>query len=99
METSDVGDVVRLTDTDLVKQIQEVTFNYSWFDENGERKRERLVFEMTWLFPRELKIMLERNGFSLQHLYGDYEGEDLKNDSARMIAVARLHARIRPTRA
>jgi hypothetical protein len=78
-------DVVR----DPSKQIQRVTFNYLWFSEYGQEKRERIDFDLTFLFPRELQILLERNGFALEAVYGDYDGSALNADSPRMIAEAR----------
>ena len=51
------------------------------------RRRE---FELTFIFPRELQILLERNGFEIEHLYGDYDGKPLDADSPRMIAACRL---------
>lgn len=71
---------------DLAKQVQEVTFNYSWFDEFGQIRRERNQFEMTWIFPRELQLLLERNGLLIEKLWGNYDGSVLKSASPRMIA-------------
>ena len=71
---------------DLAKQSQEVTFNYSWFDEFGKVHRERNRFEMTWLFPRELQLLMERNGLKIEKLWGNYDGSPLKSDSPRIIA-------------
>ena len=65
---------------------QEVTFNYSWFDEFGRIHRERNRFAMTWIFPRELRLLLERNGLRIEKLWGNYDGSSLKNNSPRMIA-------------
>jgi len=72
----------------LSKQIQEVTFNYQWFDDDGREHREKNRFEMTWLFPRELHLLLERNGLRIEHLWGNYDGSELKDDSPRMIVRA-----------
>jgi SAM-dependent methyltransferase len=71
---------------DLVRQVQQVTFNYQWFDEFGRRRREKNQFEMTWLFPRELQMLLERNGLRIEKLWGNYDGSPLRGDSPRIIA-------------
>jgi len=76
------ADVVR----DPAKQVQRVTFHYTWFDARGIERRQRLVFDLTFLFPRELQLLLERNGFAIEHLYGNYNGSRLNADSPRMIA-------------
>jgi SAM-dependent methyltransferase len=71
---------------DLARQVQNVTFNYSWFDEFGVIHRERNKFEMTWIFPRELRVLLERNGLEIEKLWGNYDGSKLTSSSPRMIA-------------
>ena len=82
------------TDADIrvepSKQLQHVTFNYRWFDERGQEKRAKREFDITFLFPRELRMLLERNGFMVEKVYGDYGGEPLGADSPRMIARCRL---------
>lgn len=75
---------------DPSKQLQRITFNYLHFDEDGQERREKREFDLTFIFPRELQILLERNGFEIERLYGDYDGEPLDADSPRMIASCRL---------
>ena len=73
---------------DPSKQLQEVTFNYKWFDARGQPRRERTRFDITFIFPRELQILLERNGFRITRLWGNYDGSPLDADSPRMIVMA-----------
>ncbi len=75
---------------DPSKQIQEITFTYRWFDPKGRPHEEKLRFELTYIFPRELRILLERNGLTIKKLYGDYDGSRLTADSPRMIAMCGL---------
>ena len=77
---------------DAVAQTQEVTFNYTWFDADGRRHRERNRFTLTWLFPRELRLLLERNGLEIEHLYGNYDGSGVTDRSPRLIASCRVGA-------
>ena len=74
----------------ISRQTQQVTFNYVWFDPRGIRHREKNSFEMTWLFPRELQLLLERNGLSIERLWGDHDGNDITDESPRLIAQVRL---------
>ncbi len=67
-------------------QTQEVTFHYTWFDSRGIRHREKNRFQMTSIFPRELQILLERNGLKIERMFGNYDGSALNADSPRMIA-------------
>jgi SAM-dependent methyltransferase len=72
------------------RQTQDVTFHYTWFDERGRERRERTEFVMTWIFPRELRLLMERNGFELEYLWGNYDGSPVDDNSPRLIARARL---------
>jgi ubiquinone/menaquinone biosynthesis C-methylase UbiE len=74
---------------DPATQIQNVTFHYQSIDERGREHRERRKFALTFLFPRELQLLLERNGLAIEKLYGDYDGSELNADSPRMIALCR----------
>ncbi len=73
-------------DRDLARQMQRITFHYKWFDGQGVEHREKNVFDLTYIFPRELVLLLERNGFKIRRLYGNYDGSPLESDSPRMIA-------------
>ncbi len=74
---------------DPSKQLQRVTFRYTWFDRYGVEQHDKLEFDLTFIFPRELQLVLERNGFRIEKIFGDYNGESLNVDSPRMIALAR----------
>lgn len=74
---------------DPARQIQRVIFHYTWFDNLGQEHRQRTEFDLTFLFPRELQLLLERHGLKLEHLYGNYDGSTLTADSPRMIACCR----------
>jgi SAM-dependent methyltransferase len=68
------------------RQVQRVTFNYAWFDAAGVQRRAKTQFDMTWLFPRELQLLVERHGLRIERLFGNYDGSALTYDSPRMIA-------------
>ena len=68
------------------RQVQRVTFNYRWFDRDGSERREHTHFDMTWLFPRELQMLVERHGMKVERLFGNYDGSPLRAESPRMIA-------------
>src|SRR6185312_8747329 len=75
---------------DMSRQWMLVSFNYLWFDDRGREHKQRASFEMTAIFPRELRLLLERNGLLIDRLYGNYDGSALGPDSPRMIASCRL---------
>ena len=74
---------------DPSQQVQRVTFNYRWFDDRGRERNEQTRFDLTFIFPRELQILLERNGFAVEAMFGDHDGGNLNADSPRIIARCR----------
>lgn len=79
MKTADV-------ERDVACQVQHVTFHYHWFDAAGQEQHEKVEFPLTFIFPRELRLLLERNGFTIERLYGNYDRSPLTSESPRMIA-------------
>ncbi|MCC6423431.1 MAG: class I SAM-dependent methyltransferase [Phycisphaerales bacterium] len=84
--------VMRTTEiqSNPTRQSQNVIFHYRWIDQAGHERHEETRFELTYVFPRELRILLERNGLKIERLYGDYDGSKLSADSPRMIALCAL---------
>jgi ubiquinone/menaquinone biosynthesis C-methylase UbiE len=74
---------------DASRQVQHITYHYRWFDAGGVEQRETVAFDLTFLFPRELHLLLERNGLEIDTLYGDHDGSTLAADSPRIIACCR----------
>lgn len=77
---------VRATDR---PQVRETEFEYRWFDAKGRAKKRSIKFELTYFFPRELTMLLERNGFEVQSIAGDYRGRPVTAASERIIVEAR----------
>jgi ubiquinone/menaquinone biosynthesis C-methylase UbiE len=71
-------------------QLQQISFRYTWFDEAGREHREQNRFSLTYVFPRELQILLERNGLSIEQMYGNYDGSKVTSESPRLIVCCRL---------
>ncbi len=74
---------------DPSRQIQRVIFHYTYFDANGFEHRQRREFDLTFMFPRELQLLMERHGLRIERMYGDYDGSRLGPDSPRIIACCR----------
>lgn len=67
-------------------QVRRLTTRYAWFDSDGHERRRKIEFDLTFHFPRELQLLLERNGFRVERLFGDYGGGDVTPNSPRLIA-------------
>ncbi|HEY1921209.1 MAG TPA: class I SAM-dependent methyltransferase [Tepidisphaeraceae bacterium] len=74
---------------DPATQVQKVAFHYHWIDKRGIDHRQRVAFALTFIFPRELRLLLERNGLVIEKLYGDYDRSRINANSPRMIALCR----------
>jgi len=74
---------------DLARQNQRVTFHYTYFDARGREHHQRTEFDITFMFSRELQLLLERNGLAIEDIYGNYDGSRLNADSPRMIACCK----------
>lgn len=70
-------------------QVRETIFEYAWFDANGKRRAKKIRFDLTYIFERELVMLLERNGFAIESVAGDYDGSAVDGESPRLIAHAR----------
>ncbi len=71
-------------------QLQHITFDYRWFEGDGTRERhKRIKFDITWIMPREMQLLLERNGFEIEAMYGDHHGGELDDNSPRLIVQGR----------
>jgi ubiquinone/menaquinone biosynthesis C-methylase UbiE len=68
------------------RQVQRVTFNYRWFENDGVARQAKTHFDMTWMFAREFQLLVERHGLRVERLFGNYDGSALTDDSPRIIA-------------
>ena len=70
-------------------RVQEMTFHYAYSADGGEVIKRKIRFDMTWMFPHELRAALDRNGFSVTHEYGDYDASPVVAGSPRIIMAAK----------
>ena len=50
---------IELRQSNKQPQVQHVIFHYSWFDKHGERRSQRTKFDGTYIFSRELQLLIE----------------------------------------
>ncbi len=88
--------VMKLTDIRRLSQGQgqRVTFRYESLDPHGRRRRRRVGFDMTFFSPRELRLLLERHGFAIEQMYGNYDRRPVDAQSPRILARVRLKSRV-----
>ncbi|HLB47309.1 MAG TPA: class I SAM-dependent methyltransferase [Anaerolineales bacterium] len=77
--------IIRL---DRTAQIARIIWHYDSIAADGTVKRALVPLTLRYTFPAEMGLLLERSGFRLVHLYGDYDESPLDDESERMIVVA-----------
>lgn len=75
--------------SDFARQRQQVEFIYDELDVEGRLTRHALPFVMRWLYRYEAEHLLDRAGFVLEQVYGDYDLEPYTSESPQLIMMAR----------
>lgn len=76
------------TYVDRANQLAHILWQYDALDSQGNIQRTLLPLELRYLFPAEASLLLEKCGFTLTHLYGDYDESPFEDASERMLVVA-----------
>ena len=74
---------------DRAAQLLHIDWIYDEIDGDGAVKRLLAPHTLRYFFLPELRLLLERCGFTLEKVYGDTEDGDYAADSERMIVHAR----------
>ncbi|MGE5601879.1 MAG: hypothetical protein ACM30E_02440, partial [Nitrososphaerales archaeon] len=74
---------------DPAEQVMQVSHIYDEIGADGLVRRSVASFELTYLWRNEAGLLLEKTGFEVEELYGDWEMGDFDSASERMIFVAR----------
>ena len=73
---------------DRAEQMLRVDWIYDEIDGDGGVKRRIAPHQLRYYFLPELRLLLERCGFNIENVYGDYEDGAYVADSERMIVYA-----------
>ncbi len=73
---------------DRTAQVAHIVWQYDAIAADGVVRRTLVPLELRYTFPAEMSLLLDRAGFRLAHLYGDYDEGPLSDESERMIVVA-----------
>ena len=73
---------------DRAMQLAHITWLYDSVGPDGAVQRAIVPLMLRYTFPGEMRLLLEKCGFALAHLYGDYQRSPFADGSARMIVVA-----------
>lgn len=78
----------RVTAIDREAQVSSVELAYYVSDSDGREQRRVQAFPMRWYTPDELARLVERSGFAVRAMYGDFDRSALTDASADIIVVA-----------
>lgn len=78
----------RITAIHKVEQISDSEIIYYVTRPDGETDRRVHAFRMRWYWRFEVEHLLERSGFSLETVYGNFDRSELTDSSPEMIFVA-----------
>ncbi len=73
---------------DRAAQRAEILYLYDSAGAGGALQRLTVPITLRYVFPGEMRLLLERCGFALKHLHGDYDLSPFDDDSPRMLVVA-----------
>lgn len=73
---------------DRAAQLARITWLYDSVGPDGAVQRTIVPLTLRYTFPGEMRLLLEKCGFALAHLYGDYQRSPFADGSPRMIVVA-----------
>lgn len=78
----------RVTATHPLKQINDVELAYYVTDAAGNTEKSVMKFPMRWYGRFEIEHLLERCGFGVKAVYGNFDRSELADSSPEMIFVA-----------
>jgi SAM-dependent methyltransferase len=73
---------------DRAAQLARITWLYDATAPGGAVQRTIVPLTLRYTFPGEMRLLLERAGFALTHLYGDYDRSPYVDGAARMVVLA-----------
>jgi ubiquinone/menaquinone biosynthesis C-methylase UbiE len=73
---------------DFAKQTIQVHSFLDEMSDAGVVKRHVSAFELRYIFRYEMELLLEKTGFKVKEIYGDYDRSPFVSESKRMIFVA-----------
>ncbi|MBL8046027.1 MAG: class I SAM-dependent methyltransferase [Anaerolineales bacterium] len=69
-------------------QLAHITWLYDSVGPGGDVQRLTVPLTLRYTFPAEMRLLLEKCGLTLTHLWGDYDRAPFSDDAPRMIVMA-----------
>jgi SAM-dependent methyltransferase len=85
----DGGGRITVTETsryDPAAQVNHITWHYQ---QDGNLKTSRVPLNLRMFYPQEIDLLLDHNGFVIEHKYGDYEERLYSSESLKQLIICR----------
>lgn len=73
---------------DRAAQLAHIVWLYDATAPDGVVRRSSVPLTLRYTFPGEMRLLLEKCGFALKHLYGDYDRSPFADGAPRMLVAA-----------
>lgn len=73
---------------DRAAQLARITWLYDSTASDGGLQRTIVPLTLRYTFPGEMRLLLERCGFTVTHLYGDYDRSPYADGAPRLLVLA-----------
>jgi hypothetical protein len=73
---------------DRAAQLARITWLYDSTGPAGDLHRSIVPLTLRYTFPGEMRLLLERAGFTQMHLYGDYDRSPYLDGAPRLLVLA-----------
>ena len=72
---------------DMAKQLIDIDFLYEEYDQDGEVTKKTKNLKMSLIFRYEMEYLLEKNGFDVINVYGDYDRSEFSQKSPQIVCI------------
>ena len=72
---------------DMAKQLIDIDFLYEEYDSSGAVTKKTYNLKMSLIFRYEMEYLLEKNGFTVLEVYGDYDRTPFSFSSPQIICI------------
>lgn len=73
---------------DIVNQISDITMTFKW-DQDGLERLEKWNFKFRFYFRYEIEHLIKCSKLTLEKIYGDFNGGELKEGSKEFVVICR----------
>lgn len=74
---------------DMGKQLIDIDFLYEEYDQDGEVTKKTHNLKMSLIFRYEMEYLLEKSGFDVINVFGDYDRSEFSQESPQILCICK----------